>query len=486
MRLGPVEVKPHGRGDAGLRSLEAVLENMELLEVDPEGRYIVATKKLSHPLVDEGDRDAPPIGELGASGTRWRRVLGGQEYNPELRGPTGIRTFDRMRRSDSSVAGALKIAKTPVLEAEWWVDSADPEDKLANRQAEFVSNALFEWQSIGWTQFLTESLTMLDFGYSFFEKVFTFHRWKGNERVIWKKFAPRAVEDVDEWQYDAHGGPARVRMTSFESETELIIPIDRLLVFSYRKESGNLEGRSALREMYKHWYYLENLYKIDAIQKERHGIGIPVIKLPPSFTPKDKLLADELGRNLRTNEWAHIVLPPLWELEFAEVRGQTVDVLQSISHHAMMITDSVLGGFVNSEEEGDATVQLDIFMKSSRYVADILREVVNKHAIPELVNYNWTGVNDFPVLRVRHIGQVTDLRTISFTVRNLIGAKALTPDDKLEDFLRNLNDLPRRDKSTSREAATPQLPGSGGPRQSQAGNQRLQPGAGAGSDQSGG
>jgi len=485
MRFGPVELKPHDRGDADRRALDEVLADLDIVEINPE--YILTSKKLAHPLVDEATGDeSPPVGELGAAGVRWRRVLGAQEYNPDLQGLAGLRAFDRMRRSDSSVAGALKIAKTPVLEAEWWVDSADPEDDLANRQAEFVSQALFEWQTIGWMQFMTEALTMLDFGYSFFEKVFTFHSWKGSDRVIWKKFAPRAVEDVVEWEYDSHGGPAWAEMTDFEGRTALILPIDRLLVFSYRKEAGNVEGRAATREMFKHWYYLENLYKIDAIQKERHGIGIPVIKLPPNFSPKDKTLADELGRNLRTNEWAHIVLPPLWELEFAEVRGQTVDVLQSIAHHDMKILDSVLGGFIATNERGDAEVLLDLFMKSTRYLADLIREVINKHAIPELVSFNWIGVKDFPVLRVRHIGQVTDLRTISFTVRNLIGAKAITPDDKLEEFLRDLNDLPRRDESTSREVATPQLPGSTGPRQATAGNQRLQPGARAGNDQSGG
>ena len=489
MRLGPVVLEAHGRRESGLRDLDQILEDLEILEVDPDGRYIVATQKLSHPTTV--DREAPPIGEIGSLGTRWRRELGAQEYNPELRGLTGLRNFDRMRRSDASVSAALKIAKTPVLEAEWWVDSADPEDDLANRQAEFVSKALFDWQAIGWTQWMTEALTMLDFGYSFFEKVFTKHSWKGSSRVIWKELAPRGVEDVVEWEFDRKGRPLWAEMEGFEGNTGVFLPIDRLLVFSYRKESGNIEGRSALREMYKHWYYLENLYKIDAIQKERHGIGIPIIKLPPNFSPTDKKLADELGRNLRTNEWAHIVLPPMWELEFAEVRGASVDVLSSISHHSTMITHSVLGSFVESEEEGDAATQLDLFMKSTRYLADLIREVFNKDAIPELINYNWTGTNDFPILKVRHIGQVADLKTISFTVRNLIGAKAIIPDDKLEEYLRNLNDLPRRDSSTSREVATPQLAGSGGPgtqpsRQSQAGKQRLQPGASAGTDRSGG
>lgn len=485
MRLGPVEITPHDAVDAGRRALETVLAELDVIEVTPE--YIVGTRKLDHPLTTAGAQ--PTMRELGGSGSTWRRAVGGDEYNPELRGVLGLDTYERMRRGDGSVAEALKVAKTPVLQAEWWVDSADPESSDANMQAEFVSKALFEWQSIGWTQFLTECLTMLDFGYSFFEKVFTFHTWRQRRRLIWRKFAPRAVRDVQTWEYDEHGGPRSVEMTSFEGTTGIIIPIQKLLVFTYRREAGNVEGRSALREIYKHWYYLENLYKIDAIQKERHGIGIPVITLPPNFNETDRKLADELGRNLRTNEWAHITLPPGWMVEFAEVKGQTVDVMKSAAFHDAKILDSVIGGFTRTDEKSDAEVMVDIFMKSSRHLADLIREVINKHAIPELVSHNWTGINDFPQLRVRHIGQVADLRTISFTLRNLIGAKAIIPDEELEEYLREINDLPRRDPTTAREVSTPQFPDDDEedmPRQSTASRQQLLPGESAGEDGSGG
>src|SRR6202000_3063401 len=115
------------------------------------------------------------------------------------------------------------------------------------------------------------------------------------------------------------------------------IPINKLLVFSFDKEAGNIEGISLLRSAYKHWYYKDTLYKIDAIQKERHGIGVPVIQMPPGWKKADKDLAEKIGRNLRTNEKAHIVLPPMWNILFAKLEGQPVDCLPSIEHHNQMI-----------------------------------------------------------------------------------------------------------------------------------------------------
>lgn len=435
MKFGPVEIKERGPES---RDIEYYLDKYDLLEVTDDA--VVMAEKV----------ETPPLTELGTGNTRWRQVLGGHEYNSDLRGKTGLNNFDRMRRSDATVSQALKLAKTPVLQGMWWIDSADPDDDRQNEIAEFVSKALFEWQSIGWVQFMTDALTMLDFGYSFFEKVFRFQEWQGEQKVVWQKLAPRSVFDVHEWKFDDHGGPESVVMIG--SQDRLIeMPMDRLLVFTYRREGSNVEGIAALREMYKHWYYKENLYKIDAIQKERHGIGIPVIVLPPNYGPQDKRLAEELGRNLRTNEQAHIVLPPFWEVYFAELKGNPVSSLESIEHHDRKILDSVLGGFMSENEKGDAEVMASLFFKASKHIADLFAEVINKFAIPELVNYNYANVEDYPKLRVRHISEVTDLRTLSFTIRNLLGAGAIEADDKLEKFLRETNDLPRKDEATVRE-----------------------------------
>lgn len=517
MRLGPVEIKRPERVAAGngMRELSEVLIGREIIDVYPDSGVIVTAERSNsdasptqyrHPLIEEGTLSRPKVMEIGAAGVRWRRELGMDEYNPELRGKTGLLAYDRMRRSDATVSQLLKIVKTPVLEAEWWVDPVDPQDKEEAMIAEFVDHCLFDWMSIGWTQLMTEILTNQDFGYSLFEKVYTFYRWKSRDRVILRKLAPRAVLDVTQWNYDKNGGPNSVEMVDFEGGRPLVIPIEQLLVFPYRREGGNMEGRSGLREAYKHWYYKENLYKIDAIQKERHGIGIPIIKLPPGFKPSDRALADELGRNLRTNEWAHVTLPPLWELEFADIRGNAVNVIESIEHHDRKILDSGIAGFaIKADNKSDAEIVMQLFMKSSRYIADLIREVFNKFLLPELVSFNWPNKSEFPELRVRHIGEVTDLRTMSFTIRNLIGAGAILPDDPLEDYLRDINDLPRRDPSTEREILQPQLPGGSSdsdpeedqvqgisngtsrpPRQSQARNQRRMPGGAAGEDDSGG
>jgi len=314
---------------------------------------------------------------------------------------------------------------------------------------------------------MTEALLMLDFGYYMFEEVFERGEIvtgdpQAKGKIVWKKWAPRHPMDVREWFFDLNGGPLSVDVWSspvyvptLEGGTVLgsflqytNIPIDKLLVFSFDKEAGNIEGISLLRSAYKHWYYKDNLYKIDAIQKERHGIGVPVVTLPQGYNSEDLSLADALGRNLRTNDRAHVVLPPNWTLSFAELQTQPVDCIRSIEHHDVQIEKQILGQFLQPNMKTDEADQT-LFLKATRFTADIVTGAINKYAIPQLVNMNWAGAQ-YPQLVVKRIGEQEDWRTTSFTIRNYVGAGVLVPDDPLEAHLREELGLPPADPATSR------------------------------------
>lgn len=383
-----------------------------------------------------------------------------KEYNRRLQGLNGLREYDKMRKSSGVVRGTLRTIKTPVLAGRWFMKPADS-STLSKNKAQFAQDCLFKYMSISWPQILTEALLMCDFGYYMFEKVWEPRIIDGKERIVLKKLAPRHPMDVKEWKYDAEGGPAGVVMNMPMEEgygfVEKYIPISKLLVFTFDREAGNIEGISALRSAYKHWFFVETLSKIDAIQKERHGIGIPVIKLPPGYSPEDKTAAEELGANLRTNERAHVILPPMWDLLFAKLEGNPVDALASMEYHDARIRENVLASFQDSKTSTNEE-DLTLFAKSTRFIADIVCEVFNLHLIPELMSYNFDRGDD-PVLMVRRIGEQQDWRTLSFALRNLVGAKLITPDQVLENYLREEMDLPLADPETSRAVASPQAPG---------------------------
>lgn len=408
---------------------------------------------------------APPMSLAGLGSTGMSRYsnMYREDYNAELRGQIGRVKFEKMRKSDSQVRATLRLVKTPVLSARWYVSPAEsagsssetdvsPKDK---KIAQFVSDCFFKWMDTSWPQLLSDILVMLDFGFSAFVKEWQVKRIsRGQTRVIWKQLSPRHPLSVFGWYYTDRGEPDYFTFGDPNAKYGLVeIPIERSLVFTFDKEGGDFEGVSVLRTAYQNWFYKQNLYKVDAIQKERHGIGIPLIYLPPGFNDDDKRLADEIGRNLRTNEKAHVVLPFNWKIEMLKLEGNLTNALESAEHHDLMIARNVLGQFINSVAAGgnaSSSDQIILFQKATRYIADIIRDVFNKWAIPELVDYNFSAVDSYPELRVRRIGDTQDWRTMSFAIRNFIGAGALTPDEPLEDWIRNEMDLPLQDHSTTR------------------------------------
>jgi hypothetical protein len=429
-----------------------VVETVYEEGVDP---FIVVSKKFA-----EGhNTDTAPLGELGTSAPSPFTSAFRQEYNRDLQGIEGLKRYDQMRRSDGTVRSTLRLVKTPVLAARWFIEpylgrKEDKPKKVDETAAEFVEACLFDEMSITWAQVLIEALLMCDFGFYMFEKVWENRVVDGTMRTVLKKLAPRHPMDVVSWEYDSNGGPAGVNMASPTGlpQDEIYIPIDKLLIFTFDKECGNVEGISVLRSAYKHWYYKEQLYKIDAIQKERHGIGVPIITLPPGYSQADLATAQQLGRNLRTNERAHIVVPPLWEVAFAKLEGHVVDAIKSIEHHNKEIEKNILGAFIEGGAKDEDQI---MFLKATRFIADIVCEVFNCYVIPQLIDFNFSRAS-YPKLRARRIGEQADWRTISFAIRNFIGAGVITPDERLERHIRTEMDLPLADPATARNVATPQ------------------------------
>jgi hypothetical protein len=456
-------------GDPGSVALSELLEAHDLVDVTDDGVIILAER-------GQQLNESLSLGEVGYSSpspwTSWTR----EEWNPKLRDKLGITEYYRMKRLDGIIRGSLRVFKTPVLSAHWFMKPGSDSTRDKN-VAQWVQDNLSERMTTSWSRTLEDILLMCEYGWMPMEKVL---QLDPDGKISLRKLAPRHPADIRDFVYDRHGGPAGIIMepqtldTTADQTTAPVtpynegvtsnpqgipIPIERLAIFSLEPEAGDLTGISILRSAYKHYKYKDTLYKIDAIQKERHGIGVPVIKMPPGWKQADKKLAEQIGRNLRTNERSHITLPPQWDIYFAKLEGQPVDALPSIEHHNDMIMVNVLAPFLtaaNTKKES-----LETFYKGTRYVAECVADTMNRYVIADLVSINYSRVK-MPHLKVRRIGEWEDARTQSFTLRNLVGAQLLLPDDELEKHLREENDLPEIDYQTRREPPAPQAPDEGG------------------------
>lgn len=269
-----------------------------------------------------------------------------------------------------------------------------------------------------------------------------------------KKLGARPASTINEIDYDNNGGPTQVIQTAIQqggNTTDVTMDISKVMIFTFGKVGGDLTGKSILRTAYAHWYYKTHFYKIDAVQKERHGIGVPRGKLGPAATAQDKAALRIMLRNLRTNEESFIIETPNVAVDFVELKGQTVNALESAGHHNLMIMANILAGFLaqgtgpGSSTGGggraNSAAGSDIFMKSLKYVANLIAHHINMYMIPELVVWNFPTTN-FPKLKVRNIGETRDLQMLGAALANLFAQGALTADDPTENWIREVFDMP--------------------------------------------
>lgn len=392
-----------------------------------------------------------------------------RELVPELLTPfQRVITYGSMM-NDAGCDVSIRVSKTPVLGAEFYMQpySDDPQDQEI---AEFIWSNLAEGMSAPFLNALDDILGMYTDGYSVLEKVYEEREWSphrkgGNTRVytMLKKLGVRPASTAKSIDYDDNGGPVQFVQNAIRADgtpQEVPLPINKIMIFTFSRRGGDLTGKSLLRTAYAHWYYKTHFYKIDAVQKERHSLGVPRGKLLPGYNNNDKTILRVMLRNLRTNEEAFFIQTPNVEIDFAKVEGQLVDVLSSATHHNTMILLNVMAQFLTLGLEqsggGRATAgnQSDLFMKALRYVANYIVQQINMYLIPELVVWNYPTTN-FPKLAVRNLGEARDLQMLGSALANLVAQDVVQMDDDTEQWVRNVFDMPLRTTPRTEVQPTP-------------------------------
>lgn len=87
--------------------------------------------------------------------------------------------------------------------------------------------------------------------------------------------------------------------------------------------------------------------------------------------------------------------------------------------------------------------QSDLFLLSLGAVAKQIRDTINRFLIPQLVDFNFDGVEEYPEISFEKIGSV-DYTKIATILSTLASAEILKPDEDLEDHIREMLELPAR------------------------------------------
>ena len=384
--------------------------------------------------------------EIGTTGrsmkSMYQYTLDTDEYLSALKHPYNIPIYERMGRSDSQIKAILLMLELPLRSTQWFMKPYNNSEE-AKKISEYIETSLFgdypNGIQGGFDEFLKNICTMFQFGHSVFEKVFEVK----DNYLKWDKFAVRPQSTIYEFLYDKVGDIKGITQELVnQGYKQVEIGVKKLLIFSHDKQQGNFEGISAIRSAYKHWSIKDFLYKILNVGVERNLVGTPVLSLPENYTENDFDLAKEIVTDLRSSEFGGVTLPKDFMLEMFEGKRTLIDVLPYIEYQDRLISKSILAQFMDlgSSSSGSFALSYDqsqMFLLMLESSAKNICNIINSHAIPELVNHNFDS-NLYPKLTFKPLNSGRLINVL----KTLTDGNLVIPDTDLEEWLRDMLDLP--------------------------------------------
>ena len=414
--------------------------------------------------------------ETGYSGLNQTRGVIQEEWLTDLTGARGMRGYREMADNDA-VLGAMFHAIIQQLRGVTWTIEARGETDEDLAAATFVESCM-EDMSMSWGDFISEALSKLVFGWSYFEVVYK--KREGNQgikskkassnfddgRIGWRKFAGRAQDTLRYWDIDDNGGIQGMIQGDREGANRYL-PISRSLLFRTTRTKNNPEGRSLLRNAYTSWYYRRRIMEYEAIGVERDFAGLPVFYAPEeifdtaaSATEKAALSEyKKIASELKRNERASLVLPSV----FDEKGNRLVDIKllssggsrqlntnEIIDRHTKemamtTLSDVILLGHENVGSLALGTVKQSMWLAALTAQVMEISDVINRHEIPRLMKMNGWDLDEYPLMVAGSL-QRPDTEELAVALEKLVNAGMLSPDEEDERFLRSLLGLPQPEK----------------------------------------
>ncbi|GGJ65287.1 phage portal protein family protein [Deinococcus aquiradiocola] len=445
------------------------------------------------------------LGSTGGGESWWTRE------QPEF-GRTAIDQYSEMR-DQSSVIGGTFLAFESLFRRVKWTEAPAPRpdgpkgawtEARARYWAQFLTQCR-EDMSHTWPGFIAEVLSMLPFGWSYFEVVWKYRRGPdqrdaryrsrhADNLIGWRKISLRPQSTLSRWVFDGDGGIQGMYQTT--STGEVLIPIGRALHFRTTEAGNNPEGRSMLRNARRAYYFAKRLEEFEAVGVERNLSGIPMVEVPAAMLSADATEAErkavamivEQAKALRRDEQAVVVVPSSTYIEsvydpktdtsrpvelgtgfkfsLLGAPGVTpVDVNPIITRYKRDVALSLLSSFLMLGIDGKGSLALstdltDLFELAGTGILDGVAATFNRFAVAQLMQLNGVPPELWPTLEHGGLSDAA-LKGLITSLNGLLASGGITPDVNLETELREKLGVPKKAETANPAPAVQTGSGSG-------------------------
>jgi hypothetical protein len=395
-----------------------------------------------------------------------------EEYLRELQGPRWHRVLRRMVDSDPIIGAALFAIEMLLRQVTWDITAAD-ESPEAQANADFIGAC---WSDMPpWPDTLAEILTFLPHGWAYLELCYKarrglVYRDDGSEdterssrytdgKTGWAAWAPRAQDTLDRWEFGDDGAVLGMWQIAPPTYQSTLIPIEKALHLRTTSRKGNPEGRSALRNTYRPWYFKQNIENIEGIGIERDLAGFPVVSIPSAVINTGGAVFEaykSLVRDIKRDEQEGAVLPSdrdvhgnkYYTLELLSTGGRrqfdTNTIIQRYDTRIAMtmLADVIL---IGHEKVGSFALSSDKTELLSVALGAFLETIccgVQQQAFTRLLRLNGMNADLCPMLRHGDI-ETVDLAALGAYLESLSKAgMTIFPQPDLETYLLEQAGLP--------------------------------------------
>ena len=414
---------------------------------------------------------ARPYTELGvASDTNPSWGIRQDEFVVQLRGRQGIKKYREMSENDA-VIGAILTAMTMMLRSIEWRVEGESTDAV-----KFVQSVMHDMDDKSWEEFVADTLSMLQYGFSIFEFV---PRRDSDGLIRMRKLASRAQWTIDRFEAMDNGDIQGVWQVA--AQKNVYIPYSKMLHFRTTSVANEPSGRSVLRSAYTSWRAQNNIKYFEGVGIERELNGLPVVRIPSEFMSADasdsqKALFTQMktiARDVKRNEQGWIILPSdryadddgkltnnlMVEFDLIASKGtRDIDTGAVILRYQQDMARSVMADFVmlGANDRGSFALsksKADLFLKALEGYADTIAAQLNRKLLPYLWELNGMNPDDMPKIARGRVAPV-DLEELGQYIQRLaLSGVDLFPDEGLDKHLRDVAGLPAGDPNRPRPNA---------------------------------
>ncbi len=396
------------------------------------------------------------------------------EFLSELRGKRAIKKWKEMRENDSTIGAVMYAVEQILRDVDLSVKPAD-DSEAAKREADFVESVLEDMEHT-LDDHVSESLSFLSYGFSWFEVVYKRRNGKDTQnpkkrskfndgRIGVRKIASRAPWTVSRFDVDTKTG----EILGMYQDGSNYIPSRKSLYYRTTSINNDPSGRPIIRNAYTSYEYLNNLQAIEAIAVERELAGIPMARVPAEYLSADATVAQRgfiselqsILRDVKFNEQGYIIVPSdtypgkdgeptsirMVDVELMSSQGnRNIDIDPIVRRYQHDIARSVLSEFLMLGSQGGSYAlsksKTDLFLRALESYIQTIVDVLNKQLVERLWELNGLNYDLMPKIVAGDVAP-HDLKELGSYLRNLNGADInLASQPDIVDALLDNAELP--------------------------------------------